>query len=179
MALTTAQIVRSRINDPFRYDAEVFMGDGTASAFKLKQGAPFSTISATATASLATTAGWSATGATIDYAAGRIIFSGVVSANTAIQADYLWSVFSEDEMSYFTATNGDVPSMCLAAVRHLLGNSYKRARWGSPDGSNYDDSQTFQNLIQLRSALVDEIRGEETGPVGDYNSWPEEQQNWF
>ena len=179
MPLTTAQIVRGRVNAPFIYDSEQIVGDGTASSFKLKQGSPFSTISATATASIATTAGWSATGATFDYTLGRVTFSGVISANSAVRMDYLYSIFSEDEMSYFTAVGGGVPEMCLLAVRHLLVDYAKRGRWAAPDGSTYDDTMAFASLKALESGLQDEIHGSEVGPIGDSVSWPEDQQNWY
>lgn len=179
MPLTDEQIVRSRINDPFRYDTEVVMGDGLSSAFKLKQGSPFSTISGGSfTASVTAAAGWSATGSTIDTAFGRLVFPTAIAPNNAIQCDYQWSVFSTDEMTYFL-TLGGIPQACLGAVNHLLTNYAKRGRWAAPDGSTYDDTMAFNSLMALRSALLDEIRGAELGPLGDSVSWAETQQDFF
>jgi hypothetical protein len=105
MALTTAQQVRLRIADPWRYAQEVRAGDGTASAFKLAQGAPHSTISA-ASALVATTAGWSASGATFETALGLATFSGVISAQSAWMAAYQWAVFSDEEVGNFITAGG-------------------------------------------------------------------------
>lgn len=180
MPLTTAQIVRSRVNIPYIYDTEVIYGDGTASAFKLKQGAPFSTISATATASVAVAGGWSATGATWDYALGRVVFATALWPNSAVQLDYQWSVFGEAEMDYFiSASNSGILEAALLAVRHMLVDAAKQASWGAPDGSNLDPKQIFANLKALESGLNDEIHGSETGPQGDYNSWAETQQDFW
>lgn len=180
MPLTTEQIIRSRINDPFRYDTEIVMGDGTASAYKLKQGAPFSTISAgsfTASTAAGGTA-WSATGCAVDVNIGKVTFSAVVSANIGLQCDYQWSVFSTDELTYFM-TLGGIPEACLGAVNHMLVDYAKRSRWASPDGSTVDQTMALNSLLALRSALEDEIRGASVGPIGYNNSWPEEQGNWY
>ena len=167
MALTTAQQVRLRLNDPWRYAAEVQYGDGTASSFQLQQGAPYSTL-ISATASIAVT-GWSATGATFDLSQGRVTFNTVVTANTAFQASYLWAVFSDDEMSFFTA-QGDVRAATLMGVRTLMGNGWKRARWAAPDGSEYDDKKALDNLINWEKSLLNERIGEE-GPEGGFANW--------
>lgn len=180
MPLTTAQIIRNRINDPMRYDTEVVQGDGVASSFKLKQGAPFSTISAssfTASTAAGGTA-WSATGCAIDIDLGVVTFSAVVPINAQIQASYVWSCFSEDMLGYFTGMGG-IPQACLGAVNHLLVNYATRARWAAPDGSNHDDTMALNALLATRSALIDEIRGSELGPMGDSVSWAESQQDFF
>lgn len=180
MPLTTEQIIRSRINDPFRYDTEIVMGDGTASAYKLKQGAPFSTISAgsfTASTAAGGTA-WSATGCTVNVDLGKVTFSGVVGANIGLQCDYQWSVFSTDELTYFM-TLGGIPEACIGAVNHLLVNFAKRGRWAAPDGSTYDDTMALNSLLAIRSALEDEVRGTELGPLGSTVNWAETQQDWY
>lgn len=180
MPLTTAQVVRSRINAPYIYDTEVIYGDGTGSAFKLKQGQPFSTISATATASVVAVGGWSATGATWDYSLGRVVFATALWPNSAVQLDYQWSVFGEPEMDYFiSAANSGIPQAALLAVRHMLVDAAKQASWGAPDGSNVDPKQIFNNLKAMESGLLDELIGTQTGPQGDSFAWPEEQQNWW
>ena len=71
--LTTAQQVRTRIADRWRQAEEIRYGDGTASGFKLAQGAPFSTISASS--AYVVNAGWSATGATFDADLGTVKFT--------------------------------------------------------------------------------------------------------
>lgn len=178
MGLTTAQIVRSRINDMPRWENEFQVGDGSASVFKLKQGSPHSTISASTFTAWVPGAGWTATGGTLEPTAGLFSFSGVISANSAVQFSYYWTVFSEDEMAYFTGLGG-VPEACLGAVNHLLVNYAKRASWAAPDGSTHNDTQALASLMQIRSALVAEIRGGELGPQGGVNSWSETQQDYF
>lgn len=180
MPLTTAQVVRSRINCPYIYDTEVIYGDGSGSAYKLKQGAPFSTISATATASVLVAGGWSATGATFDYSLGRVVFATALWPNSAVQIDYQWSVFGELEMDYFiSASNSGILQASLLAVQHMLVDAAKQASWGAPDGSNLDPKQIFNNLKALESGLVNEIRGSELGPIGDVNSWAETQGDFW
>jgi hypothetical protein len=180
MTLTIPQIVRSRINDPFRYGTELIIGDGTGSVFQLKQGAPHSTISAGSITAFTAAGGtaWSATGATFDVSAGLVTFSSIPPVNAALQVTYFWSVFSEDEMAYFTGLGG-VPEATLGAVNHLLVNYAKRGSWAAPDGSTYNDTQALNSLMALRSALIAEMRGAEVGPVGDSVNWAAEQENYF
>ena len=172
--ISTGQQLRLRIQDPFRYDSEELFGDGTASGFKLRQGAPYSHLSASATASVPVAAGWTATGATVDHAQGRVVFGAAISAHSAFQVDYAWSVFSEDELAYFTAEGGGVLGAALLAVQTLMFDAWKRARWASPDGSQYDDSKAMDNLVKLRSALRAE-QVDDIGPQGGIESWSEEQ----
>src|SRR3989304_9917241 len=94
MPLTTAQQVRLRISDRWRWAEEYRGGDGTALKFKLGQGAPFSNLSALS-AFVPVAAGWSATGGTFDTGLGLVEFSGLVSANSAWRAEYQWAVFSD------------------------------------------------------------------------------------
>jgi len=178
MALTTAQQVRLRLNDPWRYAQETQYGDGSGSALKLQQGAPYSTIiSATASILWSANSGWSATASTIDAALGTMVLDGVISAHTAIQMDYQWAVFSDDEIEYFTAAGGDTRGAALMGVRTLMGNAWKRARWAAPDGSQYDDSKAMQNLMRWESALIAE-RTVEDGPAGSFVNWAETQADY-
>lgn len=180
MPLTTAQQVRLRIQDPWRFGEETLLGNGSGSAFKLQQGAPYSTlISATGSVFLPPPTGWTATGCTFDAALGRVAFSGIISANSAIQANYLWAVFGEDDIGFFTAAGGgSVAGAALQAVRALRFNAPKRARWASPDGTQYDDTQAMRALKELEDDLEEEVIRYEEGPAGDYASWAEEQENY-
>ena len=181
MALSTAQQVRLRISDTYRFGSELISGDGTASAFNLREGAPYSNLSATATASIFTAAaatGWSATAVdSWNNEMGRVVFADTPSAHSGIQIEYFWSVFSEDEIDHFTAVGGSVPGAALEAVNVLLFDSHKRARWAAPDGSNYDDSKATDNLMKIRDALRAELTSE-SGPQGGTVSWAEEQGNF-
>ena len=175
MPLTLAQQVRLRISDRWRYAAEVRYGDGSGSAFKLAQGAPFSNLNSGASAFVATTGGWSATGASIDTALGVITFSAIVSANSAWQTVYQWAVFSEDEIGQFTAVAANVPGAALEAVRTLMFDGLRRARWHAADGTIYDDTQALQHLREMQDRLEKEA---EDIPDGGLESWSEQQQWW-
>jgi len=173
MPLTTAQQVRLRISDRLRHADEVRHGDGSASAFKLAQGAPFSVLNSGASAFVPTTAGWSGTGATFETALGLVTFSSVISANSGWMVGYQWSVFGEEEIGYFTAVGGSVNGAALEAVRSLMFDSLRRTTWWAADGSKYDDTKAMEQLRALYDQLIDE---EERAPAGGIESWSEQQQ---
>ena len=177
MALTTAQQVRLRIQDPWRRGSEVQYGDSTASSFQLAQGAPYSTL-ISATASIVNN-GWSATGCTVDNALGYVTFSGIPSANTAVRFDYQWAVFSDDAVDQFLTDGGSVRGAALQAVRTLRFNAPKRARWAAPDGTQYDDTQTMRALKELEDDLKEElVRYGDEGAAGGYESWAASQEEF-
>lgn len=175
MPLTTAQQVRLKIRDTWRRKSEEKYGDGTASSFQLSEGAPYSTI-ISATASVVNT-GWSATGCTVDNSLGYVTFSGIVSANSAVRFDYLWAVFSDDEVSNFTAVRGTVNGAAVEAIDSLLFDASRRAKWAAPDGSQYDDTTTAALLLNMRDKL-DEQDKQDIGPQGGYESWAIGQGDW-
>lgn len=177
MALTTAQQVRLRIQDPWRFGEEQLVGVGTASAFKLGQGAPYSTI-VSATASIAQQGGWSATGCTFDTGLGRVTFSASPSVNQPLLMTYQWAVFSDDEIGYFTAVGGTVAGAAREAVRAMRFNASKRSRWAAPDGTQYDDTQAMRALKELQDDLEAEVARFDEGPSGGYESWASEQENY-
>jgi len=167
----TAQ-VRLRIQDKWRYAAEEFLGDGNDAVFKLSQGAPYSTIvSASAYMRLATS--YSGTGATIDNTLGLVTFSATISAHSAIRVAYQWAVFSDDEVTQFiTDGGGSVAGASLAAIRALLFDGLRRARWAAPDGSTYDDTAVLSHLQRMYDAFWKEQR---EAPEGGIDSWTEQQ----
>lgn len=178
MALTTAQQVRLRIADNWRYAQEVRAGDGSASAFKLAQGSPHSTVGVPS-AHVATTAGWSATGASFVTALGTVTFSGVISANSAWMAEYQWAVFSDEEVGNFlTAGGSTVLGASLEAVRSLMFDGLKRARWMAPDGTQYDDTAALKHLNDMYDRLKEEQDDSDYAPAGGLESWGEQQQYW-
>lgn len=175
--LTTAEQVRLRIQDRWRWAEENRYGDGSASAFKLAQGSPYSIISA-ASALVAGAAGWSGTGAAFDTGLGLLTFSGVPSANTGFKAVYQWAVFSDADIEYFTAAGaGTVPGAALEAVRALMFDSLKRARWAAPDGTQYDDTKAQDTLTKMHDLLLKEI-AQDLGAEGGIESWSETQAYW-
>lgn len=176
MPLTLAQQVRLVVNDRWRLGEEILNGDGSASGFKLRQGAPFSTLMS-ASAYLGTGAGgWSGTGATIDLDLGRVTFAGIISALTAIRVDYQWAVFSDDEIGYFTAAGGTVNGAAKEAVKVLMFDNAKRARWSAPDGSSYDDTKSQADLKGMYDLLKED---ETSSPEGGLESWGEQQANFY
>ena len=175
MALTTAQQVRLKIQDPWRFGEEDQFADGTASAFKMQQGAPYSTI-ISASASVYR-AGWSATGGTWNTALGRVEFSSVLAGDARLHFNYLWAVFSDDEIGHFTAVGAGVNGAALEAVQTLMFDAWKRARWQTPDGTQYDDSRALDNLLKMQSALSAQV-AEDVGPAGGFESWAVSQENY-
>lgn len=174
MPLSQSQQLRLRINDKLRYGQEVRGGDALSQSFQLGQGAPFSTISA-ASAYVTAAAGWSATGATFDTALGVVTFATALPNNTQFKVDYQWSVFSEDEVTQLLADGGSVAGGALQAVRALMFDSLRRARWGAPDGTNYDDTMAMSQLKSLYDQLHEEVRDD---PAGGIESWTQQQKNF-
>jgi len=175
MALTTAQQVRLKIQDPWRFGEEDQIANGTASAFKMQQGAPYSNI-ISASASVYR-AGWSATGGTWDNALGRFEASGVIDQNESVHFNYLWAVFADDEIGHFTAVGVSVNGAALEAVQTLMFDAWKRARWQTPDGTQYDDTRALDNLAKMQSALSAQIV-QDVGPAGGFESWAINQGNY-
>jgi hypothetical protein len=173
MALSLADQVRLRISDRWRWAEETRIGDGLASGFKLGQGAPFSNLSA-ASAHVLAAGVWSATAASVDTGLGLVTFSAVISAGTAWRASYQWAVFSEEEIGTFTAAGGTVPGAALEAVRTLMFDSLRRAKWAAPDGTEYDDTAAQRQLVEMEKRLVAEVE-KAAGAAGGIESWSEQQ----
>ena len=171
MPLTPAQQVRLRIQDPWRWDEESRVGDGLTSAFKLKQGSPYSNVSAVSR-SIVSGAALTATGGAIDTGLGLVTFSVAISAQSAWRASYQWAVFSDEEIGHFTAVGGSVLGAALEAVKALMFDSLRRARWAAPDGTSYDDTAAQKQLTEMYRLMKDEER--ET-PEGGIESWSEQQ----
>lgn len=172
MPLSSLDALRLRVSDRYRYAEEIRQGDGTASAFKLAQGAPFSNV-ISASAYVATTAGWTTTGASFDTGLGLLTLSGVVSALSAFRVQYVWSVFSDDEMNYFLGVGPGVAGAALEAVKSLMFDGLRRARWSAPDGTSYDDTAAMNHLRGMYAQLHDEAR---EAPDGGIESWSEQQE---
>lgn len=171
MTLTTAQQVRLRIQDlPLVADVTRH-GDGTATVFQLEHR---NVTSATAYVPGAT--GWTATGATVDPS-GFVTFSGVISAGSAFRVRYVHSVFSDDEIGHMTAVGGGVAGAALEACKTLMFDSLKRAAWGAPDGTTYDDTKAMVQLTALYGQLTDELAGQALSE-GTFAAWSLGQADW-
>ena len=183
MALNTAEILRFRMADRPRQLMETRYGDGTATAFPIS-GYPLVSGSTalggfTPSAFVPIGAGgtaWSATGATWNYPLGTISFSSILSAQSAFMLSYTYAVFSDQEIDYVTANFAGIGAMQLTLIDNLMGDAYKRERWGSQAGSFYDSTETMKNLMLMRSAIRTEMTVE-AGPQGAFVSWDAEQEN--
>ena len=177
MPLSLADQVRLRISDRWRFGEEVRYGDGLASQFKLAQGAPFSNVSALSAYHTAA-GGWSGvTASAQDTGLGTITLTGLLQANSAVRFAYQWAVFSDAEIGEFTAMGGNVAGAALYAVRTLMFDSLRRAKWKAPDGTEYDDTAAQKQLLEMEKRLVEEIEKSD-GPAGGIESWGEQQQNY-
>lgn len=150
MTLTSAQILRSRVQDAPRLEEKIMLGDGRASMFWVER----ENITS-GTAFIVTPQGWSATGATFN-SSGYITFSAPISAASAVRALYVYSIFSDDEIDYWL-TAGSIPVAAREVARTLMFDSMKRARWVASDGSEYDDSKALSLIRELIDDLDKEI----------------------
>lgn len=173
MALTNAQKVRLRIQDIPAQARDTYYGDGTATTFALPHR---NLTSASANVPIGATA-WSATGATFN-ASGSVAFSGVISAASAFQTVYTYSVFSDDEITEFLSDGGTIIGASLEALGALLFDGVKRAKWAAPDGSEFDDTQAMVHLRELYGILKTEQKEETAASGGEMISWAENQQEY-
>lgn len=172
MPLTTAQQVRLRIQDQPRIADATYYGDGLLDTFPL----PDRNLSS-GTAYVPVAAGWSATGATFNPT-GSVTFANVLSANSAFRARYVCSTFSDEEIDLMiTAGGGNVLGASLDAVQTLMFDGLKRASWGAPDGTEYDDTAALRLLNELYGRLKEE-QAEQSVAAGGISEWGLQQQNW-
>ena len=181
LATDSAAQLRWRINDRARRQEYTFYGDGTASAFQLNtlpggvvtgQGAAHGP---SAFVPLGGTA-WSATGASWDYGNAVVTFSGVISANTAINTIFYHATFSEEEINFVTAQFGAGVAGALECVETLMMDASKRASWAG-GGVSYNEAQTFANLKQMCDTLWTK-QVDESGPQGGFESWADNQADY-
>lgn len=146
MPLTSAQILRSRIQDVPRLEEKVILGNGTGAMFWLERENVTS-----GSAFVSTPQGWSATGATVNTS-GYVTFSASISAASAVRFLYVYSIFSDDEVDHWLSL-GSIPAAAREAARTLMFDSLKRARWVASDGSEYDDSKALGLVRELVQSL--------------------------
>lgn len=169
MTLSTAQMVRLRIQDQPKLFDEVRVFDGTAQVFTL----PWLNItSASAYVTASGGAAWTGTGAT--FASGQVQFSAVGSAGAPFRVAGVYSTFSDDEIGHFTAVGGSINGAALEAVQTLMFDGLKRARWMAPDGSQYDDTAAMGLLKTLHDTLSSALEAQEVAG-GGWVSWSEGQ----
>lgn len=167
---TSAQRLRTRIQDPLRIADVVSYGDGTASTFALGN----SNVS-DGTAFVPGPGGWSATGATFD-STGFVVFATAISANSAYRVRYVHHIFSEAEINDWL-DSGNLNTAAKQAVIALMFDGLKRAKWSAPDGTSYDDTAALAQLRQLYDILDEEDESVWVAS-GSTGSWSLDQEAW-
>lgn len=167
MPLTSAQLVRQRVMDVPRLYDSAHVGDGLNTRFTLPEN--FSSGSAYVQAGNA----WTPTGATFN-SSGAVDFANVISANSAFRVVGVYTFFSDAVIDEYLSGEGSVPAAALAICHSLLFDASKRARWMSPDGSQYDDVGSITALGVIASSLRTELQQEAIG-VGGFQGWAENQ----
>jgi hypothetical protein len=173
VTLTTAQIVRLKIQDqPTLFD-HTYMGDGTAQYFALPNR---NLTTASAYIPIGATA-WSGTGASFDPTGGQVQFSGTISANSAFRITYVFSTFSDDEITQFLTDGGSVNGAAIEACVALMFDATKRASWAAPDGSTFNDTQAQQHLREMYKLLKEE-QSQDAVANGAIVGWGLNQGDW-
>lgn len=164
MTLTTAQQIRLRIQDQPKIADDTYYGDGYADTFQL----PHNNLTS-ASAFVQGSNVWTPTGCTFN-ASGYVQFSAVISANSAFRTRYVYSVFSDDEIDYFSTVGGNIVGASLEAVQTLMFDGLKRAKWVAPDSSEYDDTAAMKLLNDLYKTLKEE-QNEDGIIAGGFGEW--------
>jgi hypothetical protein len=141
--LTTAQQVRLRIQDQPKLARDTYTADGAATGFSL----PHRNITS-ASAYVMNAGAWSATGAMFSVS-GEVAFADAISAQSAFQVAYTYSVFSDEEIADFVTAGGGIPGARLEAVQALMFDGLKRSRWMAADGTQFDDTQAMSLLNRM------------------------------
>jgi hypothetical protein len=172
MALTEQQKVRVKIQDAPIAENLTRYGDGTAVSFLLPHANVFN---AGAYVPVGATA-WSATGAAFDPS-GVVVFSNVISANSAYNVRYQHTTFSDDEIQNFLDAGGSVVGAALEATEALMFDAVKRARWMASDGTSYDDTSAQNHLREMHAILSTQVEAESSS-AGGFGSWSLNQGDW-
>lgn len=174
MPLTIEQDVRLLIQDQPALAAYNLYGDGTASAYLLKH-ANLTSASAFAP-SLGGQTAWVPTAATFN-ASGMVSFDRGLPNESAYRLTYTYSVFSDEEIDQFLLNGGSRNGAAREAVKVLMFDGVKRARWVAPDGSSYDDTAALEHLRAMY-ALFTEALTQDSGAEGGVVAWSE-TQGWL
>lgn len=175
MTLTSGQDVRLMIQDQPTLAAYNLHGDGTASAYLLRH---FNITSASAYApSLGGPTAWVPTAATFN-ASGMVSFDRSLPTESAYRLTYTHSVFSDEEIDHFLTQGGGRNGAAREAVKVLMFDGVKRARWVAPDGSSYDDTAALEHLRAMYKLFTDALTTEESTLGGGVVSWAE-TQGWY
>jgi hypothetical protein len=164
MTLTSSQRVRLKVADAPVRGEQAGVGDGSAVTFALSQRNLTS-----GSAFVAVGGAWSGTGATFDPT-GLVTFATAISANSAFRCTYVYSTFSDDEITDFLDVGGSVIGAAIEVCETLMFDGAKRASWSAPDGSSYDDTSAQAHLRDLHRILLAQ-QSDEAAAGGSVGSW--------
>lgn len=172
--LSDLQRTRLKISDAPKWVDTTTYGDGTAVQFSLDGHVNISSGSAFVPS--ANAAGWSATGATFNQS-GYMTFANVVSANSGFRRTYIWSVFSDDEITDFLAVGGTPLGAAIEAVGSLMFDMLRCATWAASDGASYSDVASQAHARALYDKLIEEAQRDGIAG-GGFNSWSVNQESY-
>lgn len=168
MTLSSASLVRQRIQDFPQPIDDTYYGDGTATRYKF---AYTNLVSATAYVAPGGTA-WSATAGATFNVSGYLDFTDRVSANSAFRVVGVQSVWSDEAIGDYLTAEGSVLGAALQCAYDLQFDNVKRSRWMAANGAQYDNMQAGAYVKDIISAIKEEMR-EDAVSDGAMTSWAE------
>lgn len=169
MPLTSADLVRQRIQDPLVYEDATYYGDGTATRFKL----PHVNLQSGSAWVAPGGNAWVSTGATFNVT-GYVDFAQVVSAQSAFRVAYVHSVWSDDTIGEYITAGGGILGAALQCAYDLQFDNGKRSQWMAANGATYNNVQAGHFIKDIISAIKEEMHEEAVGG-GSMWSWSETQ----
>lgn len=168
--LTTGDQLRSRIQDPIRFEIRDLVSDGRSLLFPVPH-----TNLLSGSAFVLSGSSWVNTGATF-MPEGVVALTSGAPFGSSLQVRYYHSVFSDEELGTWITGYGFLGAT-REAIWALMFDGLKRSRWSSPDGTSYDDTQALRILEQLDRRVDRELQDQAAG-AGGFGSWSENQQDW-
>lgn len=148
MALTDLERIRLVIQDKPQTQNAVYTANGVDTRYELAYPNPQE-----GSAFVETNQRWAMTAASFQ-ADGYVVFPDRVSANSAFRVEYAHTVFTDDELRYYMEAGGDTRGAQILAIETLMFDSLKRAQWGAPDGTSYNDTAAQAQLIKMHERLL-------------------------
>lgn len=172
MTLTSAQSLRLRIQDQPALAVQTFESDGSATLFALQHRNVVS-----GSAFIPGASGWTATAAAFNPT-GYVELSGAIANHSALMVRYVHSVFSDSEIDHLIDGAGSIPGAALEAVKVLMFDGLRRAKWKSSDGSEYDDTKAIDLLKDMYDTFKQELEAATLEEVsGAFISWAANQDD--
>jgi hypothetical protein len=155
MTMTNLELIRKKLADDYKFNADTNDGDGTTSIFKLSHGnIKEDTYEVYVNGSLVTT------GFDFDLERGIIEFNTPPSDGHAIYVKYDFSAFSDTEINNFLEENdNNVNKTIVDLVEMLLSDASRRFDY-STGQSDMKPNQIFKNLKEMREIYAGKIPSE-------------------